>query len=67
MYKLVQSRCENDLYEVLKAQFNTYKNILKKAISKAKRMYYVNVFAQFKNNIKQIWKVIKKHCIKTNC
>ena len=41
MYKkLVQSRCDNELYEVLKAQFNTYRNILKKAISKAKRMYY---------------------------
>ena len=61
MYKkLVQSRCDNELYEVLKAQFNTYRNILKKAISKAKRMYYVNVFTQFKNNIKQTWKVIKE-------
>ena len=36
---------------------NTYRNILKKAISKAKRMYYVDVFTQFKNNIKQTWKV----------
>ena len=61
MYKkLVQSRCDNELYEVLKAQFNTYRNILKKAISKAKRMYYVNVFTQFKNNSKQTWKVIKE-------
>ena len=61
MYKkLVQSRCDNDLYEVLKAQFNTYRNILKEAISKAIRMYYVNVFTQFKNNIKQTWKVIKE-------
>ena len=47
-------------YEVLIAQFNTYRNILQKAILKAKRMYYVNVFTQFKNNIKQIWKVIKE-------
>ena len=46
--------------EVLKARFNTYRNILRKAISKAKRMYYVNVFTQFKNNIKQTWKVIKE-------
>ena len=61
MYKkLVQSRCDNELYEVLKARFNTYRNILKKAISKAKRMYYVDVFTQFKNNIKQTWKVIKE-------
>ena len=66
MYKkLVQSRCDNELYEVLKAQFNKYRNILKKAISKAKRMYYVNVFTQFKNNIKP-GKLLKKHCIKTN-
>ena len=61
MYKkLVQSRCDNGLYEVLKARFNTYRNILNKAISKAKRMYYLNVFTQFKNNIKQTWKVIKE-------
>ena len=61
MYKkLVQSRCDNELYEVLKVQFNIYRNILKKAISKAKRMYYVNVCTQFKNNIKQTWKVIKE-------
>ena len=67
MYKkLVQSRCDNELYVVLKAQFNTYRNILKNAISKAKRMYYVNVFTQFKNNIKQTWKVIKETLHKTN-
>ena len=54
MYKkLVQSRCDNELYEVLKARFNTYRNILKKALSKAKQMYYVDVFIQFKNNIKE--------------
>ena len=45
MYKKrVQSRWDNELYKVLKAQFNTYRNILKKAISKAKLMYYVDVF-----------------------
>ena len=61
MYKkLVQSRCDNELYEVLKARFNTYRNILQKAISKAKRIYYVDIFTQFKNNIKQTWKVIKE-------
>ena len=49
MYKkLVQSRRDNELYEVLKTRFNRYRNILKKAISKAKRMYYVDVFTQFK-------------------
>ena len=52
MYKkLVQSRCDNELYEV---RFNTYRNILKKAISKAKRMYYIDIFTQFKNNIDDI-------------
>ena len=53
--KLVRSRCDNELHEVLKARFNTYRNILKKAILKAKRMYYVldvDVFTQFKNNVK---------------
>ena len=61
MYKkLVQSRCDNELYEVLKARFNTYGNILKKAILIAKRTNYVDVFTQFKNNIEQTWKVIKE-------
>ena len=61
MYKkLVQSRRDNELYEVFKARFNTYRNILKKAISIAKRMNYVDVFTQFKNNIKQTWKIIKE-------
>ena len=59
MYKkLVQSRCDSDLYETLKAHFNKYRNILKKTIAKAKRIYYVDVFNRFKNNIKQTWKVI---------
>ena len=58
--KLVQSRCDNELYDILKGQFNTHRNILKKTISKAKRMYYVDVFTQFKNDIKQTWKVIKE-------
>ena len=65
MYKiLVQSRC--DLYETLKAHFNKYRNILKKTIAKAKRIYYVEVFNQFKNNIKQTWKVIKETLHKNN-
>ena len=54
MYKkLVQSRCDSDLYETLKAHFNKYRNILKKTIAKAKRIYYVEAFSRFKNNIKQ--------------
>ena len=66
MYKkLVQSRCDSDLYGTLKAHFNKYRNILKKTIAKAKRIYYVDVFNRFKNNIKQTWKVIKELCTKT--
>ena len=60
MYKkLVQSRCDNELYEVLKARFNTYRNIVKKAISKAKRMYSKII-------LNKPGKLLKKHCIKTN-
>ena len=67
MYKkLVQSRCDSDLYETLKAHFNKYRNILKKTIAKAKRIYYVDVFNRFKNNIKQTWKVIKETLHKNN-
>ena len=67
MYKkLVQSRCDSDLYGTLKAHFNKYRNILKKTIAKAKRIYYVDVFNRFKNNIKQTWKVIKETLHKNN-
>ena len=64
MYKkLVQSRFHNEFFEVLKAQFNTYRNILKKVNSKVKRMYYVDVFTQFKN---KPGKLLKKNRIKIN-
>ena len=54
MYKkLVQSRCDSDFYETLKAHFNKYRNILEKTMTIAKRIYYVDVFNRFKNNIKQ--------------
>ena len=63
---MVQSRCDSDLYETLKAHFNKYRNILKKTITKAKRIYYIDVFSQFENNIKQTWKVIKETLYKNN-
>ena len=67
MYKkLVQSRYDSYLCETLNAQFNKYRNILKKTIAKAKRIYYVDVFNRFKNNIKQTWKVIKETLHKNN-
>ena len=64
--KLVQSRCDSDLYETLKAHFSKYRNILKKTIAKAKRIYYVDVFNRLKNNIKHTWKVIKETLHKNN-
>ena len=61
MYKkMVQSRCDIDLYETLKAKFNKHGSILK-IITKAKRIDYVHVFNRFKNNIKQTWNVIKRY------
>ena len=54
------------LYGTLKAHFNKYRNILKKTITKPKRIYYVDVFSRFKNNIKQTWKVIKETLHKNN-
>ena len=44
---------------------STSTKTLKKKIAKAKRIYHVEVFSRFKNNIKQTWKVIKKLCTKT--
>ena len=49
---LVKTDCTNStLYNNLKTNFKTYKNILRKTVREAKKVYYNRVFLQYKDNI----------------
>ena len=49
-----------DAYEHLKVRFNRYRNILKHSIKDAKRIYFQNIFAKFKHDIKRTWSIINE-------
>ena len=49
-----------DAYEHLKVRFNRYRNILKHSIKDAKRIYFQNIFARFKHDIKRTWSIINE-------
>ena len=62
LYKLMIQHTIDDVeaHQYIKNTFNIYKNMLKKLIRQAKRLYYIATFARFKHNIKQTWKIIKE-------
>ena len=62
LYKeLVQTSKRNvDAYEHLKVRFNRYRNILKHSIKDARRVYFQNIFAKFKHDIKRTWSIINE-------
>ena len=45
------SDTNHDVYDTLKTNFNTYKNILRQNIREAKKLYYNKTFLLYKNNI----------------
>ena len=47
-------------YVIKKSEFNRYRNALKKIITHAKRLYYKNLFDQFKYDMKKNWKIISE-------
>ena len=49
-----------EAHQYIKHTFNIYRNMLKKLILQAKRLYYIATFARFKHDIKQTWKIIKE-------
>ena len=49
-----------DAYEHLKVRFNRYRNILKHSIKDAKKIYFQNIFAKFKHDIKRTWSIINE-------
>ena len=62
LYKLMTQHTIDDVeaHQYIKNTFNIYRNMLKKLIRQAKRLYYIATFARFKHNIKQTWKIIKE-------
>ena len=62
LYKLMIQHTIDDVeaHQYIKNTFNIYRNMLKKLIRQAKRLYYIAICARFKHNIKQTWKIIKE-------
>ena len=60
LYKImVQADNSNpDIYNALKVNFKTYKNILRHNIREAKKQYYTRTFLRYKDNIKKTWGTI---------
>ena len=59
--QLVQTSTRNlDAYKHLKVRFDRYRNILKQTIKDAKRIYFQNIFAKFKHDIKKTWSMINE-------
>ena len=58
--KLVKANIDDEIaYANLKAEFTSYKKILRRSINEVKHVYYTRTFALYKNDIKQTWSVIK--------
>ena len=60
------SDTNHDVYDTLKTNFNTYKNILRQNIREAKKLYYNKTFLLYKNNILKTWSTIKETLNRTN-
>ena len=61
-----QCRVGTEVYNTLKTNLHTFKTILKRSISSAKKVYYNNVFNQYKFKIKKTWGTIKDILNKKN-
>ena len=61
-----QCRVGSEVYNILKTNLHTFNRILKWSISSAKKVYYNNVFNQYKFNIKKTWGTIKDILNKKN-
>ena len=61
MYKTLRKTSpESPIYNDLKINFATYKNILRRSINTAKRVYYHSYFKRYKDNLGKTWKLINK-------
>ena len=55
------SDTNHDVYDTLKTNFNTYKNILRQNIREAKKLYYNKTFYSIKIIFKKLGPLLKKH------
>ena len=53
-------------YVIKKAEFNRFRNVLKKTITHAKRLHFKRLFYQFKYDMKKTWKIISDSLNKTS-
>ena len=67
LYKpLKQMKTDSFDYVIKKADFNRFRNVLKKTITHAKRLHFKGLFNQFKNDIKKTWKILSDSLNKTS-
>ena len=59
--KLKQCRSNAFNYTEMQANFNRYRNDLKKAITHAKRSHYKTLFERFKFDMKKTWSIISEN------
>ena len=61
LYKtLLKTDTNTDDYNVVKANFKRYREILRNSIKRAKMWYYKKTFNLYQNNVKKTWTLIKE-------
>ena len=58
--KFKRTTVNNQSYHDRKVNFNAYKTTLRKTITAAKTLYYTNLFARHKNDLKKTWAIISE-------
>ena len=61
LYKtLLKTDTNIDDYQVAKANFKRYREILRSSIKRAKMLYYKRIFNLYQNNVKKTWALIRE-------
>ena len=55
--RLKQTKTDAPSYEAKRTSFYKYRNLLKKIITHAKRVFYKNLFDRYKNDIRKTWSI----------
>ena len=63
---LKQMKTDSFDYVIKKADFNRFRNVLKKIITHSKRLHFKRLFDQFKYDMKKTWKIISDSLNKTS-
>ena len=57
---MVKTSPNSNRYDDLKTNFNTYKNIIRRSITQAKKNYYHQTFKKYSNDLRKTWKTINE-------